>query len=207
MAGLVNVAGGPSNLKQPDGVPSEWNRIGQQGDTLVSGLHGRWWELSSRGMLFFAASQAAHAVSVALTTTYTGICLSNPAGNTKNLEPIMLGVGMSVANVDEAPLALGGGYTAAGVVTHTTPLVPLNAKLGVATAPTGLVDEHCTLTAAPYVIMPLSSAGGDGTFPFTSMTVFNIEGLICIPPGGYVFLYALTAVTGLFGIAWAEFPV
>jgi len=200
------MAGAPSGLKYPDGVPSEVERVGQQGDRIVSGLHGDLWELAARGMLFHACSQAATTTTIALNATYTGLCLSNPAASGKNLEPRAVGIALSAAPAGIATIALGGGYAAAGVVGHTTPLTTFNSKLGDVTAASGLADAAATLVGTPRDIMPL--IGG-----FTAAALYShggihaIDGGICIPPGGYVFIETLTVVVGFFGIWWAEFPV
>ncbi len=205
MAGVLMMSGAPSGLKYPDGVGSEVERIGQQGDRMVSQLHGPMYELASRGRLFHAASQAATTTTIALATTYTGLCLSNPTGNLMNLEPRMIGWALSVAPAAEATTALGGGYLAAGVETHTTPLTTYNCLLGNAAAATGLADAACTLPAGPRVIMPL-----EGAFTAAALGLPGkgqpISGIV-IPPGGYVFFYTLTVSVGFFGIFWSEFPV
>jgi hypothetical protein len=117
----------------------------------------------------------------------------------------MVGFALSVAPVGIATIALGGGMTAAGVATHTTPLTTFNCKLGDATASTGLADAACTLPAGPRVIMPLANGFTAGAL-YAGRGVFNLGGGICIPPGGYVFVYTLTVAIGFFGIWWAEFP-
>jgi hypothetical protein len=59
-------------------------RAAKTGETIVSDAHGKYYEAVSRGDVFIAHNVAAQAVSVALATTYTGLVLSNPIGNTKN---------------------------------------------------------------------------------------------------------------------------
>jgi len=206
MSDLITMSGGPSSLKQPDGVRGEILRIGQQMDLMVTHLHGELKELASRGQLFYAASQAATTTTIALATTYTGLCLSNPAGNTMNLTPRMLGVALSVAPAGIAAIALGGGFVAAGVVTHTTPLTAANCQLGNAAAPTGKADAAATLVGTPAVMMPLENGFTAGAL-YAGRGMFNLAGAPSIKPGGYIFVYTLTVVVGLFGIWWTEEPV
>jgi len=61
----------------------------KEGGLVTHSILGDYGELSRRGDLFVAANVAAKATSVGLTTTYTGLCVSNPAGSGKNL--IILG--------------------------------------------------------------------------------------------------------------------
>ena len=183
---------------------SDTERIGPQNDSIASLLHGEMTEVARTKRMFHAASQAATTTTIALATTYTGLCLSNPASNTKDLIPRILSVALSVAPAGIAPMALGGGMTVAGVVTHTTPLSTFNNVLGDGGAATGLADGAATLPAAPRVIMPILGGFTAGALFGTSPAIVNIGGGIIIPPGGYVFVYTLTVAVGLFGIWWEE---
>jgi hypothetical protein len=80
----VNMQVGPQQLS--DGV-SALPRLGKLGDQIVTELHPRYYEQTYRGAMFSAANQSAQAVSVALATTYTGLCLYNPVNSGKNLSP------------------------------------------------------------------------------------------------------------------------
>jgi len=202
----VLMSGAPSGLKHADGVATLIARIGPQGDRMVSQLHGKLYEQAQRQQLFFAASQAATAVSVALTTTYTGLCLSNPAGNTKKLAVRQVGIGLSLAPAAIATMGLGGGYAAAGVVTHTTPLTTYSTDIGNGAASTGLADAACTIVGTPLVIMPLIGGFTAATL-YSHFGLYDIEGAIVLNPGAYCFIYALTAVTGFFSMTWEEMPV
>src|SRR5450755_1849865 len=79
-------------------------RSGQLADPILSELHGRYYEQAYRQNLFWAANTATQTLSVALNTTYTGICISNPAGNTKNVVLTKLGFALTAAPAAIAPL-------------------------------------------------------------------------------------------------------
>lgn len=182
-------------------------RIGKQGDQIISELHPRYYEQTYRGNMFIAATQAAQAVSIALATTYTGLLLSNPLGNSKNLVLHKVGIGLSAAPAAIAPLGLLVGFNGSTNVTHTTPSTTLrNALLGGA-APTGLVDTAATLPTAPTLASVLMGGFTAAALPSSSLSLIDIEGSIILPPGGYAGIYALTAVTGLFSLAWEEVPI
>jgi hypothetical protein len=57
------------------------HRADRTGALVVTQAHGQLYEQTSRSLVFSAANPAAQAVSVALATTYTGLCLTNPAGS------------------------------------------------------------------------------------------------------------------------------
>lgn len=202
---LRSVQSSPA-LKLGVGSRHNVNRVGEQNDQMVSQLHGGMYEQALRGNLFFAANQAATAISVAGHTTNTGLCLSNPAGNSKNLVPRQVSIGISVQQVALACMGIGGGYAAAGIVTHTTPLTAYSCLLGSGTGASACADAAATLVGTPLVIMPFVSTGLITTESPKPSQLYDLNGSIIIPPGGYVFLYALTAITGLFGITWEEVP-
>jgi len=202
----VFMSGSPSGLKHPDGVATLLARIGPQGDRMVSQLHGKLYEQAQRQQLFFAASQAATTTTIALATTYTGLCLSNPAGNTKKLAVRQVGIALSVAPAGIAAIGLGGGYAAAGVVTHTTALTTYCTDIGNGAAATGLADGAATLVGTPLVIMPIIGGFTAGAL-YSHGGVVDMEGAIVLNPGAYCFIYTLTVVVGFFGITWEEMPV
>ena len=207
MSNEVLIPGAATGLDTPDGIVTSLKRVGNQNDRIVSQLHGKMYEQTLRLNTFFAANQGAKAISVALTTTYTGLCLSNPAGNTKNLVPRFVSIGVSVHQVALAAMGILGGYAVGGVVTHTSALTTYSCMLGNGQAAVGLADDEATIVGTPLVIMPFVSTDivTTGT-PGKGTSVMDLDGAIIVPPGAYIAVYALTAVTGLFGITWEEVP-
>jgi hypothetical protein len=197
---------GAAGINLGEGIPTEVERIGKQFERITGQLHGNLWEMASRGQLFFAASQAATTWSVALHTTHTGLCLSNPAGSTVNLEIHRVGFAFSVAPAAETTIALAVGYLAAGVATHTTPLVVYNCKVGTsASAAQAKADAAATLVGTPLNYQMLIS-GGAAAAEVPGNAYFNIDGGLCIPPGAYAFISSLSVAVGEASIAWSEWP-
>lgn len=196
---------GDVTTKIPDGTPTTIVRVGNEGEAITSEMNGRLWELAKRGDLFNGCSQAATTTSVALNTTYKGVCLSNPASSGKILQVHRVGVAISVAPAGIATISLAGGHAAAGVTTHTTPLTVFNNKLDAnASAAVGLADAAATLVGTPRDLMPLIG-GFTGTNLYSNDGgYFHIDGAVCVPPGAYVFIETLTVVIGWFGIWWSE---
>lgn len=200
----LNTLVGPQVNNSDNTQPSV--RSGRQGDVIVSELHGRYYESTFRKNQFIVANQAAQAVSVALTTAYTGLLLCNPLASGKNLVLQKVGIALTAAPAAIAAIGLLVGFNAGTNVTHTTPNTSLrNAFLGDA-APVALVDNAATLPTAPTLAMPLMGGFTAAALPSTGPSLVDLEGCIILPPGGYAGIYALTAVTGLFGFGWEEVP-
>jgi hypothetical protein len=176
------------------------------GELGISGVHGCYAEAARRGRLYIAHNVAAQAISVALTTTYTGLCISNPLGNTKNLELLAAGLALSVAPAAIASLHVIGGYSATTAVAHTTPLAApgiQNCLLGVGAPSTAKADSAATIVNPGYVL-PLMGGFTAAALPASPLVWVDLAGLLCIPPGAWVALGALTAVTGFSAFAWEE---
>ena len=179
----------------------------KEGGLVTSDILGKYGELSSRKLLFVAANVAAKATSVALTTTYTGLCVSNPAGSGKNL--IMLGFqyAISVAEASIATQHLIAGYSSAGVVTHTVALPSpgiQNCFINGASDSVANADTECTIVN-PFYLMPIrggftaGALGGPGTGNW-----IDLNGMFTIPPGGWIANGSLTATTGFAAFVWTE---
>lgn len=191
---------------QADGAgPDSGIRQGKQGDVIVSELHGRYYETTLRGRNFSAANQAAQAVSVALATTYTGMLLYNPVGSGFNLVPNKVKFALSVAQSAIATIGLINGFSATGGVTaQTTPLVPTSNLIG---SPKGV---GIALSAATIITPTWLAHLLDGftAAAFSAPTpAVDLEGTFIIPPGGFIGIGALTAVTGLGFMSWEEVPI
>ncbi len=155
----------------------------------------------------FFVSVAGITTSAGLATTYTGLCLSNPAASTKNLSIRRVSAFMDVATTAITTIGLIVGYSAAGVVTHTTPVTSLQPTfLGNATVPQGLTDSACTIVGTPvwnqFISTLVTTTEGGGTV--------DVEGSLIIPPGGYVAIGTSIASgsSGLWGsIEWEEIAI
>ncbi len=179
----------------------------KEGALVTHSAYGKYGELARRGKLFFAANVAAKATSVALTTTYTGLCVSNPAGSGKIA--IMLGFqyAISVAEAAIASQHLIAGYSSAGVVTHTVALPAPGIQNCLINGTSGSAmnaDTECTIVNPEY-FMPVrggftaGALGGPGTGNF-----IDLDGMIALPAGAWIANGSLTATTGFAGFIWTE---
>lgn len=180
-------------------------RQGRAGEAIVQELHGRYFEAMSRGLSFSAANQAAQAVSVALATTYTGLCLYNPLNSGKVLVPLKVKYALSVAPAAIATIGLISGFSGTGgVTTQTTKLVPVSTQIGNGTTPVGIAMSAATIVT-PTWLAHLEDGFTAGALPGPRMLT-DLEGVYGILPGGFIAIGALTAITGLGSITWEEIP-
>lgn len=176
-----------------------------QGNTQVVQSHGDSYNASFAKRMFFAANQAGVTTSAALATAYTGLCLSNPAASTVNLSPRRISGALIVAPAALTAFGAIVGYSAAGIVTHTTPLTSLQSMfVGGGTVPQGLVDAACTLVGTPtWGVFTGLTPSATGVVSFS----LELQGSFLIPPGGYIAIGTTIAgpASGLLAsISWEE---
>jgi len=190
------------------------SRAGRFGQQFTADFLPRYYEATVRGFVFTASNVGAQAVSVALATTYTGLCLSNPIGSGKNFILIGGQYALTVAPAAIASLHLiAGGNTSN--VTHTTPLAApgiqsalIGQNAGTGTSAVGTVarvDSAATI-ANPYYLAGLGSGFTAAALYATTPLQIDFGGMFVIGPGGYVAWGALTAVTGFGSFVWIEVP-
>ncbi len=167
---------------------------------------GKYADASRRGNLFMAASTAAVTTTVALATTYTGLAISNPAGSGKVLSIRGFRFALSVAPVAIASLHLIGGYSAAGVVTHTTPLASpgiQNCLIGAVETSVANADAAATVVSPAYLI-PYLAGFTAGALPGNDGGWMDLDGMFTLRPGAWIAVGSLTVVIGFAGFVWEE---
>jgi hypothetical protein len=162
-------------------------------------------EQARMGKMYHACSAGAVTLST-VSTTCTGLALSNTYGSGKLLV---------VKRVSFAPSTAPGGESVVGIAihtaisttdtTHTTPMVIHNAiaKGNVSGSLAGRADASATLASTPLWLRPMASTIATSTDP----TNYNddIDGSIIIPPGGCMSLsYLDTAAVGIAAVTWVE---
>ncbi len=170
--------------------------------------HGKYYQQAKSNKVFYACNTAAQAITVALATTYTGLCVSNPGTSTVNLVMLRASFAQSAAPSTFPMVSLIGGHSAAGIVTHTTALTnapnstQFTGKPAIAKA-----DSACTIVN-PFYIHPLFSSPATGTLPVSgTRATFDLDGLFVLPPGAWMAIGALTVATGFSGFVWEEIPI
>jgi hypothetical protein len=162
------------------------------------------------GAVFSASNASTTTLSVGLATTYTGICLSNPAASTVNLVVRKVGIGVSATTAANA-FGLATGWSSAGVVTHTTPITGILANyigaatssgsVGLAAASQAKVDAACTIVGTPLYTLFFGGVATSSVFG----GLFSIDDGIIVPPGGYCCVVGTGGTTGFWGtFNWEE---
>ena len=204
---------GPNNASLGTGVATTI-RLGNMGDSIVSELHGRYYEAAYRRTMFSAALQAATVTSAGLIASgspYTGLSLVNPANNTNNLVLNKVGVAFPVAPAAVIVLGLrtGFGITASASLTA---VAGKNTYVGGVT-PTALVYNVSTLTySGTATIDRFLGIVGTGAISVagTTSSFFDMEGGLIVPPGAFVDIYTSTAANTagfLASFVWEEVPL
>lgn len=168
--------------------------------------HGKYKDAIDGDRLFSASNQAAQAVSVALATAYTGICLSNPLGSGVRVSLRAAQYALSVAPAGIASLHLIGGSSPSTDVVHTAAITPRSCRLGSTASPMAKVDSQATIPT-PFYLMSLGSGFTAGALYATTPSIIDLDGMFDLLPGGFIAIGALTAVTGFGSMVWEEFPL
>lgn len=223
---VQNIVGQPS-AGSPNAVMN--GRAGQQGDAIVSELHGRFYEANYRGNLFFGGHTAPTALSgntVLLTASTTPILgVWNPSTNTNNL--VMLQATLTtIANnttSSAAPgafvwaISLGNGAISTGANpwnARTLLQSGSNAKtFAGSTALTGLTNN---LTIVAGANLPSPGALTYTTLASTALYAAyagreDFDGSLIVPPGGVLALLNTASTATAFScygrLHWEEVPV
>jgi hypothetical protein len=154
------------------------------------------------GFSFSGGNQVAATVTAALATTYTGLCLSNPAGSGKNL--VVQGVSVLETSSAISMVGLITGWAAGGITVHTTSLDAdiVNDRVDGGTyTSVAHLDAACTLVGTPIWKRWLTAIPTTTSFGIDK----NLDEGLIIGPGGYVAVGSLLSTTGvLASFKWAE---
>jgi hypothetical protein len=202
--GTAIVAGGAQNTSQTIGntIP---NRAGQLGDLIVSQLQGLKYEGTYRGNRYSVANQAAVTTTAALSTTFTGLVVGNPASSPVNLVLDKFAAAQFAVGAAGAIGLMGGASTT--VITGT--LTVQNRKMG-GSVGYGVASAGQTI-GTPILLDVFGSIGSVATssIPLVNGICVDLNGSLIIPPGYFVASYTTIVTTSalIFSIGWAEVPI
>ena len=216
------IASNPMMTKNTPG--STVNAIaGENGDMVVSQLHGKYYNANAAGKLYYASNAAAGAAfTIFSNTSFVGLALFNPAGSGKKLEIVRASMGMA-ANAATAASAwgycwqTGVGASLVGTAAPISGSTAITATrgsgiCGVAGQGDSVVTALSAVTLSAALAWGRNANFGTGTGAITTawgvMLYEDLEGTIIVPPGT---LFALTSailsgVTGVGSLIWAELP-
>ena len=214
---LVQEQVGPQAVGQSLSPSSQVaQRAGQLGDTIISGLHGKYYEQAYRRNIFLAANQAVTTTTAAFAQTYTGLVLENPVGSPINISILRVGFGLVIATPSTAiTIGLMCGFNSATNCTHTASVTPVSSFYGVGPTAYAKVDTSCASSGLPTAPVLTHILGSSGTGILTTnlnvpMTTVDIDGALILPPGAFCAFYT-TTVSGTSGFmgsfCWEEIPL
>jgi len=225
--GQVGPVAGPTSIGAGSTPPL---RQGNMGDTIVSELHGRFYEATYRQTLFSIGQTSAFAL-VAANATATGLTataqpilgLWNPPSSGMNLVLEQIGLMTFINNVTSVAPGAFVWCVATNQSAISTGLTPWNRKtltqtgsvakgFAGATALTGLVGSLTVMEAieAPVASGLLTTTVAAATPTPGYADTINCDGSFIIPPGGVLALMCTLATTthSVAGrLKWEEVPI
>ena len=188
-----------------DGSVNQKVRLDRQTSLLVSGLHGKYTEQALRGNIFSVANQAVVALSAALSTTYTGLCIGNPTNSSVNMSLIEVGWAFGIKQNQSCVL---GVMTTTMISTDTAAqaIAPRNALVG-GRKSVMLADDAATINTP--VLERVVGSHLENTLVTNGPYIYSFDGTLIVPPGGLVAFYASAAVEAgcIIHFVWEEIPV
>lgn len=161
------------------------------------------------GKLYHACSAGAVTLST-LSTTCTGLALSNPIGSGYNLviESISFVPSTAPAGASVVGIAISPGVQTTDP-THTTPMVIHNGIMTGSNLNVGVAkcDAAATLVGTPVWLRPMASVVAASSITPCKYEDYT-DGTIILPPGTHLSLsYLTTAAVGIASITWAEVKI
>lgn len=212
---IQGIVGAPAAQSLQPGTSAQ-ARLGQLGDAIISELHGQYYEGAYRKTRFGGSMQAllATATIAGLGTTVTGTTvLYNPPGNSNNVVIEKFGVGFVLAPAAPLIYGLATGFSTTALSGTLTSLTPKSKNIGSGIQPTaGLVaSASVTLPVAATVDQVLGHLDTGAVTTVTNVaSLFDIQGSIILPPGGFCHLWtsaALLASAHMASFQWEEVPI
>ncbi len=181
-------------------------RAGKQGETIVSELHGRYYEQTYRGNMF-GISGGLTTTTAAGAATFTGLVIVNPSGSGYNLAINKVTILQGAALTAETDIGIMYGASVAA----TTPLTTIFNRLAGGRASVAIASAGLSLTAAMTAFIVFAGSGsGAITVPGLMPVVgVDFEGSLIIPPGYSVASYTSRASTTalMWTFQWEEVPI
>ena len=173
---------------------------------IAPGTAGKYGDLVLADKVFAATSTAAVALSAALTTTFTGMVLENPATSEKNYVLLSVSWAQTVATPTATALGMMTGVDAGDAATG---IAARNRLIGSTVTSSAVVDTGATLTGTPVREMLFSTNWAEATTAGSQQPLghVDIDGAIILKPGSYVATYSAVGNTAAFWFTflWAEF--
>lgn len=205
-------------------------RAGKQADTIVSELHGRFYEQNYRNNLFSSGMTTTAISNATFTTATLGptctpiLGLWNPQASNVNaviLQARLLGIQTAATTTGGGAfvwaISLGNGVITTGSTPFNRKSLSQNGsqcKGFAGVALTGLTNNLAVMEGSGLQVGPASNFSLVGTAagfaPSSVAAIENVDGSIIVPPGGVLALLATTtpaALSAASSLLWEEVPV
>ncbi len=179
-------------------------RGGRQGETIVSELHGRYYETTARGNMF-GITGGLTTTTAAGAATFTGLIVGNPLGSGYNLAINKVTVLQGAAVTAETDIGI-----MYGINTTTVSLTTIFNRLAGGRASVAVANAGQTITAMTAFIVFAGSGSGAITVPgIMPVNIVDFEGSLVIPPGYAVASYTSRVSTTalMWSFQWEEIPI
>lgn len=211
---ITGIVGAPAASSGPNTAPPvrqlNTNELG------VTEVHARYYEGAYRKNRFGGSMQAVlgTATIAGVSTAITGTSvLYNPIGSSVNLVIEKIGIGFVLAPAAPLVFGIATGQSSAALSGTLTSLTPKSKNIGSGAQPVGQLyaSAAITLPVAPTVDTILGALDtGAITTTAAMQGLYDLEGSIILPPGGYAVLYTSAVLLASAHIAswtWEEVPV
>ena len=184
-------------------VPSEGDQFNQ---LIALAQGGRLQRACEEGRLFTANNATKVATSAGITTTWTGLAVSNPSGSGKNFIMHEFGFGQMLASDTIGAI----GLQTASIAAPAKGITVYNALDGESNAlSAAYADDGATLVSPllKRIFASYDDAAAAGENP--APNIYNLNGSLVIPPGRTVATYTTLATTAcyVFYFIWEEIAV
>jgi hypothetical protein len=215
MAGTVV---NPTQISQGINATNIQDSLGKSGELIDANLHGKYYEQTYNGTMFYATTIAATAPAIFTATAVTSLSIWNPTGSGKNI--VLAKAIVSKVTAASAAVQLGfaliqnagSGIATGGPISATTPLSTALRGGGLLNGASqnssiALVSTASTVTA-PTQFVPLFGMTTDVITTSAEGTsfVYDPEGSLILQPGSFIAFASNVANTGTcqFGLYWYE---
>ena len=204
MAGRAGVA------RFGDGQSTLDTRLGQQGDLVMSELHGRYYEQAVRKNVYFSLC-VARATSLPATASIGSIVFNPPDS----------GVNLAISKWQSQVIATSATLTGIGLAVGYQPTTPTTVTAADATGSTYLTQPTlltgkakayaiATVLVAPVMVAMLHHNTAAINTVGIDQASGDFEGQLIVPPGGFICFAATGAAAAASGhtswISWEEVP-
>lgn len=196
---------------------------GRQGDLLVSELHGKYFNQSYRGAVYYAATAATGVtLSQFSSGTVTGLGLWNPTGSGKNVVLTRMIIAPLTAAGTVSTLGIswlintGAAVGTAAPLSATTPITATRGSTLMNTAAgqgnsVVIAVSAATATTGPALYIPFGSIGTVAVtaYGLQPPLIVDFDGLLVAQPGVFLNVCNSASSTGTYNVAmfWEEVPV